>query len=80
MYHHFLGYALLSLIIVNIFRGIRIFTPNYTWKKAYFGLLGSLAFITLGLEIYTWVKFKAKTKKDDVTKGQRPATVEAAEH
>ncbi|XP_057485040.1 cytochrome b561 and DOMON domain-containing protein At4g12980-like [Actinidia eriantha] len=69
MYHHFLGYALLSLIIVNIFRGIGIFTPNHTWKRAYFGLLGSLAFITLVLEIYTWVKFKkAKPKENNATK------------
>ncbi|XP_057485486.1 cytochrome b561 and DOMON domain-containing protein At4g12980-like [Actinidia eriantha] len=65
MYHHLLGCALLAVIIVNIFRGIGIFTPNHTWKRGYIGLLGALALITLALEIFTWAKFMKGTDGTD---------------
>uniref|UniRef100_A0A2N9G7H4 DOMON domain-containing protein n=1 Tax=Fagus sylvatica TaxID=28930 RepID=A0A2N9G7H4_FAGSY len=37
MYHHFLGYALLAVISVNIFQGISIVKPVHTWKWVYIG-------------------------------------------
>jgi hypothetical protein len=63
MYHHFLGYALLATIAVNIFQGIAILEPNRTWKSAYIGILGSLAAITLAFEVFTWAKFLADKKR-----------------
>ncbi|KAK9938586.1 hypothetical protein M0R45_015315 [Rubus argutus] len=63
MYHHFLGYALLAVIIVNIFHGIAILKPNKTWLWAYIGILAAFASIALGLEIYTWFKFIFKTRE-----------------
>ena len=65
MYHHFLGYALLALISVNIFQGIAILKPDHTWKWAYIGVLGALAAITLAFEIRTWVKFLQSPKKEN---------------
>uniref|UniRef100_A0A5B6YST1 Cytochrome b561 and DOMON domain-containing protein n=1 Tax=Davidia involucrata TaxID=16924 RepID=A0A5B6YST1_DAVIN len=69
MYHHFLGYALLALISVNIFQGIDILRPDHTWKWAYIGLLVVLVFIFLALEIYTWIAFiirKRKRKRETI--------------
>ncbi|KAM1000701.1 hypothetical protein ACFX2I_007301 [Malus domestica] len=64
MYHHFLGYALLALISVNIFHGIAILKPNKTWLWVYIGVLGMFALVAIGLEIFTWRKFMhAKSKR-----------------
>lgn len=64
MYHHFLGYALLALISVNIFEGIAILKPHQlVWKWAYIGLLGILAIVALGFETYSWCKFISDKKK-----------------
>ncbi|KAL7103425.1 hypothetical protein ACP275_08G178700 [Erythranthe tilingii] len=57
MYHHFLGYALLALISVNIFVGISIIGPGHAWKWAYIGILVSLGAVALAFEVFTWIKF-----------------------
>ncbi|EXB63290.1 hypothetical protein L484_012480 [Morus notabilis] len=74
MYHHFLGYALLAVIAVNVFHGIGIMKPNNTWKWAYIGILGVLGLITLVLEIFTWAKFFSMDKKDTKDKKEAPDT------
>lgn len=76
MYHHFLGYALLAAIAVNIFQGIGILEANKTWKVAYIGILGTLGGITVALEIYTWVKFcrDKRQKNGSATNKQNPKT------
>lgn len=69
MYHHFLGYALLATISVNIFQGIAILKPVYTWKWAYVAILGAFGVVTIAFEIYTWIKFRKdiKEKKNQTT-------------
>ncbi|EYU33657.1 hypothetical protein MIMGU_mgv1a026502mg [Erythranthe guttata] len=57
MYHHFLGYALLALISVNIFVGISIIGAGRAWKWAYIGILGCLGAVALAFEVLTWIKF-----------------------
>ncbi|KAK6132858.1 hypothetical protein DH2020_033389 [Rehmannia glutinosa] len=57
MYHHFLGYALLALISVNMFEGIKILRPAHAWKWAYIGVLGVLGAVAMALEVFTWTKF-----------------------
>ncbi|XP_008803564.3 cytochrome b561 and DOMON domain-containing protein At3g25290-like [Phoenix dactylifera] len=57
IYHHFVGYSLIALIIVNIFKGFAILKPPSGWKWAYIGILISLSCVALGLEISIWVKF-----------------------
>ncbi|XP_031286442.1 cytochrome b561 and DOMON domain-containing protein At4g12980-like [Pistacia vera] len=55
MYHHFLGYSLLAVISINIFRGISILKPeHHIWKWSYIGVLGVLGLITLFFEIFSW--------------------------
>lgn len=63
MYHHFLGYSLLALISVNIFKGIAILKPHQLiWKWAYIALLGIFAAVILGFETYSWCKFISENK------------------
>lgn len=74
MYHHFLGYALLAAIAINMFRGIAILKPDYTWKWAYIGILAVLGAVTLALEIFTWTKFfmdEKEKNKDKTPTNQR---------
>ncbi|GMI63767.1 hypothetical protein like AT5G35735 [Hibiscus trionum] len=75
VYHHFLGYALLVMIPVNIYKGIKILKPdNRTWKWAYNGILVLLAMVVLALEIYTWAKFLCAKyyKKSNQGSNSRP--------
>lgn len=81
IYHHFLGYALLAVISVNIFHGIDILRPDHSWKWAYVGILGVFAVITIALEIFTWAKFlliEPKTE-DKEPKTVKPGSAAAAE-
>ncbi|KAJ4796769.1 hypothetical protein LUZ62_048015 [Rhynchospora pubera] len=57
IYHHFVGYTLLSLIVINIFKGLAILQPPKSWKHTYISLLVLLGSIVLLLEIITWAKF-----------------------
>lgn len=61
LYHHFVGYALLSLVVINILKGFAILQPPKIWEHTYIGLLILLASIAFVLEIYTWVKFYCLT-------------------
>lgn len=69
IYHHSLGYALLAVICVNIFKGIKIMQEDDTWRPAYIAVIASLTFIFLVFEIINWLQFKVeqkKEKKDDI--------------
>ncbi|KAL2476089.1 Cytochrome b561 and DOMON domain-containing protein [Abeliophyllum distichum] len=71
IYHHFVGYALLAIISMNIFKGIAILKPDYTWKWIYIAVLGILAATALSFEVYTWTIFtirKIQRRKSRKTK------------
>ncbi|KAL2476090.1 Cytochrome b561 and DOMON domain-containing protein [Abeliophyllum distichum] len=74
MYHHFLGYALLTLISINIFKGIAILKPEDTWKWTYIGVLGFLGTTALAFEVYTWTKFVLERKSQNQKGGKNPPT------
>ncbi|XP_055824010.1 cytochrome b561 and DOMON domain-containing protein At4g12980-like [Solanum dulcamara] len=72
IYHLSLGYALLIVICVNIFKGIKIFQEEDTWRPAYIVVIASLAFVFFVFEIINWLKFKVdqlKSKKDMSSNG-----------
>ncbi|BAT80689.1 hypothetical protein VIGAN_03028700 [Vigna angularis var. angularis] len=86
MYHHFLGYGLLAIIFINIFKGIRILEGGDAWKWGYVADLAFLGAIAFGLEVYTWIHFfvlkqKQNAKKNDNEKkkseNQQPPKVPA---
>jgi uncharacterized membrane protein len=72
IYHHVVGYILLSLVLINIFKGFTILQPPKCWKLIYITLLVLLAFVALLLEITTWVIFY-QTKKSNSKSNQSPS-------
>ncbi|XP_052203459.1 cytochrome b561 and DOMON domain-containing protein At3g25290-like [Diospyros lotus] len=54
--HHALGYALIALIIANIFLGIDKQRPAVGWKWSYVAILGVLALAALALETLRLIK------------------------
>ncbi|GFQ00020.1 cytochrome b561 and DOMON domain-containing protein at5g47530 [Phtheirospermum japonicum] len=66
IYHHCIGYSVIVLSIVNIFKGFDILNPDEKWKTAYIGILIGLAIVAAILEIYTWcVVLKRKKSSHD---------------
>ncbi|CAA3010988.1 cytochrome b561 and DOMON domain-containing At5g47530-like [Olea europaea subsp. europaea] len=54
IYHHSVGYAVIVLSIINIFKGFDILNPENKWERAYIGILVVLASFAATLEAYTW--------------------------
>ncbi|KVI01119.1 cytochrome b561/ferric reductase transmembrane, partial [Cynara cardunculus var. scolymus] len=55
IYHHSLGYGIIILGIINIFKGFDILNPEKKWKRGYTGIIIVVAAIAAVLEAYTWV-------------------------
>lgn len=54
IYHHSIGYAVIGLSIVNVFKGLDILNPVGDWKRAYVGILIGLGVCAVALEAFTW--------------------------
>ncbi|KAK4743954.1 hypothetical protein SAY87_010266 [Trapa incisa] len=55
VYHHMVGYSVIILSCINIFKGFdALNNPHKKWKRAYMGVLISLGVNFLWLEAYTW--------------------------
>lgn len=75
IYHHGVGYAILSLGIVNVFKGLDILQPAQNWKRAYIIVIAVLGGIAVFLEVITWIvvlrrKSSKSTKPYDGYNGQ----------
>ncbi|KAG2672641.1 hypothetical protein I3760_13G051700 [Carya illinoinensis] len=55
IYHHGVGYSILILGILNIFKGYDILQPAKKWKSAYIIVIIVLGAIALLLEAITWI-------------------------
>ncbi|KAK7820194.1 cytochrome b561 and domon domain-containing protein [Quercus suber] len=55
IYHHGIGYTIIILGIVNLFKGYDILQPAKKWKSAYIIVLIVLGAISLLLEAITWI-------------------------
>ncbi|KAJ4968264.1 hypothetical protein NE237_014965 [Protea cynaroides] len=68
VYHHGIGYLIVILGIINVFKGLEILDPAQKWKKSYVGVLIGLGAIAILLEAITWTvvlkKKSAKSTKD----------------
>ena len=56
VYHHLLGYTIIGLSIINIFKGIDIYEGSSIWSYGYIGSLCVLIAASLLLEIAMWVR------------------------
>lgn len=64
IYHHGIGYAILVLGILNVFKGLDILSPESKWRSAYIIVISTLGAIAVLLEVITWiVTLKRKSSK-----------------
>ncbi|XP_008811325.2 cytochrome b561 and DOMON domain-containing protein At5g47530-like [Phoenix dactylifera] len=54
IYHHSVGYCVIILSVVEIFKGFDILDPAKKWKRAYIAVVATLGAIALVLEAVTW--------------------------
>lgn len=65
MYHHTIGYAVIILSVINVFKGFHILDPdNNKWKRAYIGVLIALGAIAVALEAFTWMVVLKRKKEN----------------
>ncbi|XP_074586205.1 cytochrome b561 and DOMON domain-containing protein At4g12980-like [Curcuma longa] len=64
IYHHLVGYTVISLGIANVFEGLKVLSIDHKWTVAYIIAICILAAIALFLEIVTWI-IALKRKSDD---------------
>lgn len=72
VYHYAIGYSVIILSIINIFKGFDILKPGDKWKHAYIAVIASLGGIALVLEVATWIIFfqrRSKTSSGAVNNG-----------
>ncbi|KAJ4981247.1 hypothetical protein NE237_032084 [Protea cynaroides] len=66
IYHYAVGYSVIILSIINIFKGFDILDPEKKWKRAYIGIIIFLGIVALILEAITWF-IVLKRKRSKVT-------------
>nr|XP_043625294.1 cytochrome b561 and DOMON domain-containing protein At2g04850 [Erigeron canadensis] len=64
-YHHFVGYACVTLGVVNVFQGFEVMGEGGSYAKLVYCLcLATLTGICVALEVNSWVIFCRKSKED----------------
>jgi cytochrome b561 len=64
IYHHSVGYSVIVLAAINIFKGLDILKPATGWKTAYIVILATLGGIALCLEAITWAIVLRRRKRN----------------
>lgn len=67
VYHHSIGYTIIILGIINIFKGMSILSVDQKWKTAYIIAICILGAIALILEVVTWGIVLKRRKEDNKT-------------
>ncbi|VAI86338.1 unnamed protein product [Triticum turgidum subsp. durum] len=65
VYHHSVGYTIIILGIVNIFKGMSILDVAQKWKTGYIIAIGILGGIAMVLEVITWGIVLKRRKTED---------------
>lgn len=68
VYHHSVGYSILILGIINVFKGINMLNPDHKWKSAYVGVIAMVGAIAVVLEAFTWVVVLKRKSSNQSTK------------
>jgi hypothetical protein len=53
-YHHSVGYTVIVLGVVNIFKGMAILDVEQRWKTGYIAAISVLGAVAVALEAVTW--------------------------
>lgn len=72
IYHHGLGYTVIILGVINIFKGFNILQPAIKYKIVYISFLVLAACVSLGLEAAMWINFLNKRKEKKRQGSQQP--------
>lgn len=67
IYHHSVGYTIIILGIVNIFKGMSILNVEQKWKTGYIIAIAILGAIAVVLEVITWGIVLKRRKEDSKT-------------
>ncbi|XP_066352124.1 cytochrome b561 and DOMON domain-containing protein At4g12980-like [Miscanthus floridulus] len=67
IYHHSVGYTIIILGIVNIFKGMSILDVEQKWKTGYIIAIAILGAIAVILEVVTWGIVLKRRKEDSKT-------------
>ncbi|KAL6601808.1 hypothetical protein ACP70R_045028 [Stipagrostis hirtigluma subsp. patula] len=67
MYHHTVGYTVIVLGIVNIFKGMGILGVEQRWKTAYVAVVCVLVVAAVTLEVVTWSVVVKRRKEENKT-------------
>ncbi|CAN8267116.1 unnamed protein product [Cochlearia groenlandica] len=54
IYHHTVGYTVIILAVVNVFKGLDILSPAKQWRNAYTAIIVVLGIAAAVLEAFTW--------------------------
>lgn len=68
IYHHSVGYAIISTSVFNILKGLGLLDPQIEWWRAYIVIAVSMGVVSAVLEAITWLRRKKKKKKEKETK------------
>lgn len=68
VYHHGIGYTVIVLGIINVFKGLEILGPAKAWKLGYVLFLSALGATALCLETISW----AMVLKEKFCKSKKP--------
>ncbi|XP_077227121.1 auxin-responsive family protein [Tasmannia lanceolata] len=67
-YHHSVGFTVIILSVINIFKGFNILEPEMKWKTAYASVIIVLGVIAALLEVITWIVVLRRRKSANRTK------------
>lgn len=75
IYHHVIGYTVIVLSVINVFKGFDILDPEKKWKHAYIGIIAALGGIAAVLEVVTWGVVLKRKRSDRSDKSHRAGDV-----
>jgi hypothetical protein len=67
VYHHMVGYSVIVLGAINIFRGLTILQTEDKWRTAYIAVICVLVGIAIILEAITWVVVLKRRRGNEKT-------------
>ncbi|KAL1214014.1 Cytochrome and DOMON domain-containing protein [Cardamine amara subsp. amara] len=68
IYHHTIGYTVIILGVVNVYKGLDILSPEKQWRNAYTAIIVVLGIAAAVLEAFTWYVVIKRGRADESSK------------